>query len=681
MPALHHVDFSRGVRPSTIAIGKLATRIAELLPGSSALGGDGDPSIRAVVYDELRAYVRRLGMSFSEAGAVHSRALKDDENPAEGIVRSVRDDIAMADADANGTKEAPFDFPERGEAAVNESTTPGYYSCAFPVLFPFSVGGFSDTRDFSLEHDQYFKHLHVYCDDRFNSHPRWPYFALNTKERRRANEEAMRFVSRPTSHAGDDFASMTLGELKALSKGGTSAVLDQVSKVTKNLRNTPGFFKDRRKELQGMCATLGDPHVFATHSFADTYSAYLAEFMLKWRGLERDGEMSPFAPGISEHEAKTRKWNLLQANPGVAAHFFALKTELYLEHICVGILSATAYWSRYEWQSRGATHAHYFLWLRNTPRVTHLETWIREELDLIRSCRDGSGDFDGSGDSFTSDELGSVVEACNHRASTHEPTQQAAAWWAARAQHWNDAWDDAEQVPDLPKGAPHPAGLKFHDLGDVQELANYPNATNLRPGDVPKWLSDDVCLCRNRMTRHTDHVPYCLRRNTTTGELFCRFHFPLQGHEPQGEPHFYVERKGGTFRWKLHLGINDTLINSVNLWQMAAHRANVDFRPLFDHHTAIEYATKYATKAEKRSQAMEQLFSNAIARACERFDDDAPAVHAFSSFLVQTVASRDWSSQEARNRRAVARSWSLISCGHVAGWARLFWSQDMYRVS
>ena len=53
------------------------------------------------------------------------------------------------------------------------------------------------------------------------------------------------------------------------------------------------------------------------------------------------------------------------------------------------------------------------------------------------------------------------------------------------------------------------------------------------------------------------------------------------------------------FRWKLNLGINDRLINSVNLWQMAAHRANVDFRPLFDHHSAVEYATKYATKAEK----------------------------------------------------------------------------------
>lgn len=370
-----------------------------------------------------------------------------------------------------------------------------------------------------------------------------------------------------------------------------------------------------------MCKVLGDPHVFATHSFADTYCPYLAEFLLKWRREswspteeERrtkqsspyadDGPHSPFAPGLSPSQVKERKWALLHDNPALAAHFFALKTELYLEHICVGILGARAYWSRYEWQSRGATHAHYFLWFKETPRVGHLEAWIREELELVRLSRDDSGPLGGDVPSFTSEELDSVAEALNHRASTHDGTRQAALWWAGRAHHWNDAWDDAEKVPDVPKGAPHPAGLKFSDLGDVMELDQHPDATDLRPGNVPKWLSDDVCLCRNRMTRHTDHVPYCLRRNKTTGELFCRFHFPLPGHEPQHEPHFYVERQGGTFRWKLHLGMNDPLLNTVNSWQMAAHRSNVDFRPLFDHHTAVEYATKYATKAEKGSQAM-----------------------------------------------------------------------------
>ena len=41
-----------------------------------------------------------------------------------------------------------------------------------------------------------------------------------------------------------------------------------------------------------MCDGLGDPHVFATHSFADTHCPYVAEFILAWRGIARDAQDS-----------------------------------------------------------------------------------------------------------------------------------------------------------------------------------------------------------------------------------------------------------------------------------------------------------------------------------------------------------------------------------------------------
>lgn len=415
-----------------------------------------------------------------------------------------------------------------------------------------------------------------------------------------------------------------------------------------------------------MCDALGDPHVFATHSFADTFCPYLADFILKWRNAswsqpvddddaaergpspyDRDrGSKSPFATGLSSAEVKQRKWTLLAENPALAAHFFALKTELYLEHICVGIMNASAYWSRYEWQSRGSTHAHYFIWLRDVPSVDHLETWIREELEAVRVSRDADEGDDPDRPSYTSDELDTVEEALNHRARTDASTVAAAEWWSGRCQHWNEAWDEEARVPDMRTDVPHPANKRFSELSDMADLDGYDPCSNLKRDEAPDWLVDDVNACRNWMTRHTDHTPYCLRRNKDTGVLFCRFHFPLAGHDPQDKPHFFVERKGGHFRWKVHLGMNDPLLNTVNLWQMAAHRANVDFRPLFDHHTAIEYSTKYATKAEKGSNAMEAVFSHAIARASKNYDDDATALHAYASFLVQTVGARDWSSQE-----------------------------------
>ena len=64
----------------------------------------------------------------------------------------------------------------------------------------------------------------------------------------------------------------------------------------------------------------------------------------------------------------------------MCAAFFALKTELYIEHICSGIMGCDAHWCRYEWQSRGSTHVHYFLWLRDAPLLEFLNEWTKEAI-------------------------------------------------------------------------------------------------------------------------------------------------------------------------------------------------------------------------------------------------------------------------------------------------------------
>ena len=60
----------------------------------------------------------------------------------------------------------------------------------------------------------------------------------------------------------------------------------------------------------------------------------------------------------------------------------------------------------------------------------------------------------------------------------------------------------------------------------------------------------------------------------------------------------------------------------------------------------MEYATKYATKAEKGSKAMEAVFAHTLERARKAHGDEAPVLHAYASFLVGLVGGRDWSAQE-----------------------------------
>ena len=378
------IDDPQAVRPSSVKLSRLVRRVMVVSSTISEFGPQSADTavISDVVYRELRGFVAKLGIQLDDSGAVHGQKdAREGETPADAALRELEDAIAGV-----GTSDSPFECPNRNEIPLSETDAPGYMTMAFPALFPFGLGSFSDARHENISFEQWTNHLHRFHDDRFNAHPRWPFFVQNTRERAIANETSANYVPNAQSaHGGFDLEALTIGELKALSKEDKFKVMLQISKFGRSLRNTPGFFTERRKELQSMCDALGDPHVFATHSFADTFCPYLAEFILKWRNIERNGRQSPFETGISDKEAKSRKWKLLEANPALAAHFFALKTELYLEHICVGILGAQAYWSRYEWQSRGSTHAHYFLWLDNAPNVTHLDEWIREEVDLNRT--------------------------------------------------------------------------------------------------------------------------------------------------------------------------------------------------------------------------------------------------------------------------------------------------------
>ena len=78
-------------------------------------------------------------------------------------------------------------LPSTTGSPVNEFTTEGYISCAFPTLFPTGAGDFVVApRQRSVTIGNYFKHLMLYRDQRFAEHPRFRYFALNTEMRHRA---------------------------------------------------------------------------------------------------------------------------------------------------------------------------------------------------------------------------------------------------------------------------------------------------------------------------------------------------------------------------------------------------------------------------------------------------------------------------------------------------------------
>ena len=431
----------------------------------------------------------------------------------------------------------------------------------------------------------------------------------------------------------------TVGQVRALSSADKKEVAKSLFKTGAHLRNSPSFFDKRKKELYAMCDQLGDPHVFATNSHADTYCPYVARFVMAWAGVPLGSPSDPFVPGLNKHQRYQRRQALVVKHPHVVAYFFHLKTTAYIEHVCVGIMGANAWWSRYEWQSRGSTHAHYFLWFYNAPSISFLDDWLQQAMS--EQMAEGGGCCE-----LSDAELELVVDKLNFRAlnvSADSANKQdreaafAANFWSTRCSRWNFAWLDHLNAPDA-VGEHHPSSQEHVRCEpSIDDLA----ADHGVSGGANQWLGRLL----NATNRHTTHTDYCLRKDKHN-QQYCRFRFPQEPREENDHVHFFCERIDRGVRWRLYFPINDPTRNSVNHWQALAQRGNCDFQVLIDHYSALEYMTKYASKAEKGSASFDTVLATVLQRSTEQLPDDASSQRAYSAVLSQVVGGRNWSAQE-----------------------------------
>lgn len=288
------------------------------------------------LHDEFAATVVALGIELDGSGLAHNYV--PEVRDPEQISKDALDEVLCGGANC------PLDVPSTSSIPLSEYKCRGYVTLAFPTLFPFGRGHLDEPRERPITFTQWVQHLEKFHDGRFASHPRWGYFIMNTHERQMANDNAQTFINASNSQ-------MTFGELRELSSRDRKEIFTKVSKWGATLRNTPAFFAERRKELMCMCEQIGDPHAFATNSFADTYCPYLAQFIISHAMLDKSPNWAtdarnPFQAGVSEKEQHSRRCALMKKHPHLAASFFALKTELYFEHIAYGVMDADAFWSR-----------------------------------------------------------------------------------------------------------------------------------------------------------------------------------------------------------------------------------------------------------------------------------------------------------------------------------------------
>ena len=241
-------------------------------------------------------------------------------------------------------------WPTRGDTPINEFTTEGYISCAFPTLLLTGAADFVAPRQRPVTIGNYFKHLMMYGEGQFAKHPRFRYFALNTEMRWRALQSGRIFIKQ---HPRD--ARLSLGELRDMVGCGEEAFSSRVLHYAASLRGTSQYWFKQRSRLISMVDTLGLPTVFFTHSAADG----------QWPELAR--LICPNQPHCS-----SSRMSAVTENPAVADWFFYHRISKFIDVFYVAIMRATDYWFRFEWQHRGSPHVHGLAWFKDAPKVEQL---------------------------------------------------------------------------------------------------------------------------------------------------------------------------------------------------------------------------------------------------------------------------------------------------------------------
>uniref|UniRef100_A0A1X7TE40 Helitron helicase-like domain-containing protein n=1 Tax=Amphimedon queenslandica TaxID=400682 RepID=A0A1X7TE40_AMPQE len=165
-------------------------------------------------------------------------------------------------------------WPSIGGTPINEFQTEGYFSMAFPILFPTGAAYFNGTQMNGITAGHYFTHLMKYDDRRFAKLPRFRFFALHTEIRWRANATGQVYKRQ---HPGE--AHLTVDDLRDMISCEGERFSNKVVHYGASLRGTRQYWFRERNHLIAMIDTQGLSTIFFTHSAADPQWPELANLI------------------------------------------------------------------------------------------------------------------------------------------------------------------------------------------------------------------------------------------------------------------------------------------------------------------------------------------------------------------------------------------------------------------
>ena len=149
----------------------------------------------------------------------------------------------------------------------------------------------------------------------------------------------------------------TTEELSTLIRNGcVSTLVQQIYKYTANITGSDPYWFQRRRELMAQSNQEGlDGTLFWTFSAADNHWHHLMKLL-----------------DITENATVPVRRAAVRKNPHIVDYYFCRRIEKATKHLLRNALAADWLWYRYEFQNRGATHAHGMMKLKISTPILQL---------------------------------------------------------------------------------------------------------------------------------------------------------------------------------------------------------------------------------------------------------------------------------------------------------------------
>ena len=132
------------------------------------------------------------------------------------------------------------------------------------------------------------------------------------------------------------------------------------------IHGSDAFWYEQGQNLEAIFDNY-PPHIFFTHSYADTHNGILAKLL----------EVEP-QPGKSLTTLRTKA---AQSNPHISVAYFEQRSEDLRKYFFKEILDYKYYWDRGEWQGRGVEHKHGAARLKTYEELfDHVKIWVQGQM-------------------------------------------------------------------------------------------------------------------------------------------------------------------------------------------------------------------------------------------------------------------------------------------------------------